>query len=199
MLFKKLVGLVVRGNLRLWLDGNLPRNLRQIWHQQHGWGSDPLYRSILTHTGFTVVIISLLFFFMTPIGVAIDGEIVKARLGIAPLVSVFVAIFAFLFAMYHLDDGAKFYEALLCAQKYMGLSLEDITALNREGLQYHARKCLENSGKNLRAAELKLPPYHPEREKLRTDFEKRYATFLTLGMIKNVGYGSFIPAILPMT
>lgn len=186
--------LIVRGNLKLWLRGELPHNLRQLWREKNWWGADPLLRSILAHLGFAVTILSFLFILSLITIVMIDGRIVRHEIianGSAFAVTLMALSFTFTAGLQ--GTSGKFYANLIHAKNCLELSFPDIAALSREGLRYHAQECLKDSGANLQAAEQRLSSFSPEVEKLRASFKYRYETFRDLGVIEDVGYGLFIP------
>lgn len=185
MLFKKLAV----GTLGLWWNGNLPQNLLQMWGQRNGF--NPVSVSIAACLGTIVAIpmlLSILLFSM-----------VDTRLSGRMLVCAFVFLIAgcVVGACNDIYFGAgpekTFLSNLRRVEGYVGLSIQDIGALSREGLRYHAQENLKEAGVKLRNTQVRLNPYHTDAEKLRTDFEKRYATFLAFAMIEDEGYGSFIP------
>lgn len=182
---------LVWGSLGLWLKGELPENLRQIQQQKYGWFHDPLFASILGLVAIVSGVILVGFFIAV-----IFSRYPALRLALAAIACFLVGVCILGLGAMAMQWNVHIASNLIAAKSYLGLSSQDLAALSREGLRHHAEENLKNSGQNLRAAELRLHSYHPEREKLRKDFEERYATFRTLGMIEDVGYGPFIPVTL---
>lgn len=191
----------IRGNLWLWWQGNMPHNLRRLWRERHWWGTDPVMRSVLAHVFFTISVVTFVSFIVFLVTVAagvinlldrLDRREWLAELWIMLFVVSILSFFGGLISTKEVSQ--RFYHNLLDAKDYLGLSFREIDILSYEGLRHHAEENLRNYGRKLRTAESQLPSFHPETEKLREDFKSRYTTFLTLGMIKDVGYGSFIPA-----
>lgn len=193
LFFQKLA----RGNLRLWLEGNLPQNLRQMWREKNGWGSDPVLSSLLLHITLALVIGSLLMLVGLTIATMVGGETVRVRVLNAVTVSICVGVAGIFLSVIAIPTSSEFYRSVVSANRYLGLPFQELGGLSREELRRIAENNLSEAGTRLRDAELRLHSFHPEAMKFRTDFKTRFATFLALGMIEDVSYGRFIPTALP--
>jgi hypothetical protein len=169
-----------------------------MWRQKHGRVFDPLFLSVLNHLMAAIGATCTLFILSVPTFDMFVFTIVDQKVRTAEFFGILAAamglgLISLVFGLGFTSGSQDFYLHLIDARIYMGLSFQDVATLSCEGLRHHAQECLKKSGRDLLAAEQWLPSYHPEREKLRTEFENRYATFLDLGVIEDVGYGPFIP------
>ena len=179
------------GTLRLWMEGNLPQNLRQMWEEQRD-NIDPLWSSVLSHIGAILLIVGLLL-----LGVLVMKS-VTVYSGKTARYAIFTGFAVSLFGLGlwiagSWTDGRGFAEQLKYAKTYLGLSWQDLGRKSREELEAHAEQNLREAGKRLRIAELQNPSFHEQTRKLRADFKSRYETFRALGMIQDVGYSHFVP------
>lgn len=188
---------LVFGVWKLRLDGNLPQNLREMWRQKNGRANDPLLSSILCHIGGALFVMSMLGAVVLTIIMGIADEQTMYRFEPGLLVCLATAVVILALGTMTFAVSMQFHSLLTDAQRYLNLSLQDLGGLSREGLGQYAEKNLKEAGSRLREAELRYPSFDPETEKLRAGFKTRYNTFLTLGMIRDVGYGPFIPTTLP--